>query len=208
MGTRVISRQRECPCGYFGVTEERWVTTATGSTRVARLHDTGVLGLITGVSPVETPPLLSDLDPIPSLASLPPAPDLIPQGDQEVDHEAQAAKKGAPLDYAAAFDEFWGAIRSNRGKGLKSLAFQRWKERGKPAADVLITKWDEYMISLGDTFAMDVCRWIAARGWLEAYDAPPPAARRQLARAAGHSPVTAGKDYSAGLDLFKKGAAT
>lgn len=150
----------------------------------------------------------SDLDPIPHPSSLLPVPDLIPVGDQGVDRAEPAGKKGGPIDYPAAFDEFWGAIRSNRNKGMKSLAFQRWKERGRPPTDVLITKWDEYMVSLGDTFALDVCRWIAARGWLETYDAPPTTARRPLARTAGHSPVTAGKDFSAGLDLFKKGAAT
>lgn len=115
----------------------------------------------------------SDLDPIHPPAYLPPVPDLIPLGDQEVDREVQRDKKAGPIDYPVVFDEFWSAIRSNRSKGLKSLAFQRWKERGRPPAHVLIAKWEEFMQSLGDTFAMDVCRWINARGWLETYEAAP-----------------------------------
>lgn len=48
-------------------------------------------------------------------------------------------------------------------------------------------------------FAWFVTRWNGLRV---------PAQAQSPARAKGNSPVTAGKDYSAGLDLFKKGAAT
>lgn len=103
--------------------------------------------------------------------------------------------------YPAAFDAFWEAITSPRTKGLKSDAHKAWEKKGKPPASVLIPKWNEYLVSLGDTYPKDVCRWVAARGWQEIYE-PAPAQRPMDSR--GRSPVTAGKDYSAGADLFKK----
>jgi len=78
--------------------------------------------------------------------------------------------------YPGEFEVFWLGISSPRNKGMKSEAFEAWRAKGKPGAEVLIAKWNQYLGSLGDTYPKDVCRWIAKRGWLEEY-APAPALR-------------------------------
>lgn len=91
--------------------------------------------------------------------------------------------KKAPVQiaYPEAFTAFWDAAASTRSKGLKSDAFRAWAKQGKPPADRLTAKWGEYLRSLGETFPKDICRWIAARGWEETYEAP--RARPALAQA-------------------------
>jgi hypothetical protein len=85
------------------------------------------------------------------------------------------------MQYPEEFAAFWDAITSPRTKGLKSEALQRWEQRGKPSAPLLVRKWNEYLASLGDTSPKDVCRWIAYRGFEEIYEAAP-AARRPATR--------------------------
>src|SRR6185295_2209499 len=130
---------------------------------------------------------LSDPDPISSGSSLLPDPDLFPKGDQEVDREKAPRSKSSAIVYPPEFSGFWDAIKSNRSKGLKSDALTAWTKRGRPPAAILIVKWEEYLASLGDTYAKDVCRWLAARGWEEIYDPPTQPPRRSGPTAANVS---------------------
>jgi len=57
------------------------------------------------------------------------------------------------------------------------------------------------VVDAGHCFTFFVTRWGALR-------VPPNERPKADARANGHSPVSATKDYTAGMDLFKKKAAT
>ncbi len=110
-------------------------------------------------------PVLSDPDPSGSLS--------LPIRSQGVDRAVVRRKKGEPFAFKPDFLAFWFAIKSNRAKGSKAEAFERWTEEKPPSSAVLIGKWGEYMTSLGETFAVDVCRWLAKRRWEEEYGPAP-----------------------------------
>jgi hypothetical protein len=121
---------------------------------------------------------VSDLDPISFRSSQLPDPDRSKQTKLQVDRAAARVngprrKKGEPFKFTPEFLTFWFAIESNRAKGSKAEAFRRWTEEKSPGAEPLIAKWREFIASLGDTFAPDVCRWIARRGWEEEYESAP-----------------------------------
>jgi hypothetical protein len=119
-------------------------------------------------------PSVSDLDPISFRSSQLPDPDRSKQTKLRVDRaRGLGRKKGEPFKFTPEFLTFWFAIESNRAKGSKAEAFRRWTEEKAPGAAPLIAKWREFMASLGDTFAPDVCRWIARRGWEEEYESAP-----------------------------------
>jgi hypothetical protein len=118
-------------------------------------------------------PVLSVSDPSGSLS--------LPIGSQGVDRvRVSRRKKGEPFKFTPEFLTFWFAIESNRAKGSKAEAFRRWTEEKSPGAEPLIAKWREFMVSLGDTFAPDVCRWIARRGWEEEYESAPARAAKPV----------------------------
>lgn len=75
--------------------------------------------------------------------------------------------------YSQEFEVLWAGIVSNRSKGLKSEAYEAWIAADRPPCIMLLGKWREYIASLGETFAKDVCRWIKKGGHLETYAAAP-----------------------------------
>jgi hypothetical protein len=95
-----------------------------------------------------------------------------PALSQDLGDDRARPAKSAPFVYPAAFEAFWSGITSPRSKGLKSDALRAWSKKGKPAAEILIPKWGEYLSQVGE-YPKDVCRWIAARGWEEEYEAAP-----------------------------------
>jgi len=144
-------------------------TTVIGQAPPQELRETGESGSV------------SDPDPISFRSSQLPDPDRSKQTKLQVDRARGAArKKGEPFKFTPEFLTFWFAIESNRAKGSKAEAFLRWTEEKAPGAAPMIAKWREFMVSLGDTFAPDVCRWIARRGWEQEYErAPTPLRSRQ-----------------------------
>lgn len=116
--------------------------------------------------------VLSDPDPDPSSGK-------VRKSDRA--RGARRGRKAPPTSYAPEFLDFWHAISSPRAKGMKAEAFERWEQRGRPPAALLIRKWNEYLASLGETFPKDVCRWIGWGGYEEDYD-PPPAPQRPPTR--------------------------
>jgi len=93
--------------------------------------------------------------------------------DLSLDHfQGVDPARAKRMPYPAAFTVFWDNIGSTRDKGLKSDALKAWNKHGRPAADLLIAKWSEYLQSLGDTYPKNVSTWLNARGWEETYGSP------------------------------------
>lgn len=114
-----------------------------------------------------------DLTPDPIRSDLTPL--VLSNPDPERAHvSATRRNKRVFREYEKEFDVLWEGIQSNRSKGLKSEAFEAWIKAGKPPAIMILNKWREYVASLGETSAKDVCRWLKWGGHLETYVAAPP----------------------------------
>jgi hypothetical protein len=137
-------------------------TTVIAPSPPQELRETGESRSLSGSDPISSSGPICDPDP--SKKTL-----------QIVDRVEK--KPSGRITYPGEFEVFWLGISSPRNKGMKSEAFEAWRAKGKPGAEVLIAKWNQYLGSLGDTYPKDVCRWIAKRGWLEDYTPAPPARR-------------------------------
>ena len=130
-----------------------------------------------------TPPPPAVVDPPPAVVAVSeggisslflPLPVLADQDPDPPQAKPQPGDRARGKPYAAAFLAFWDAIESPSPMGMKRGAFERWAKVGKPAAELLIAKWNEYLAGLGDTYAMHVARWLGERGWEQSYGPPPP----------------------------------
>jgi hypothetical protein len=83
-------------------------------------------------------------------------------GSSGTDSEPTEPKK---FPYAAEFEKLWTGV--GRGPGNKFPAYEAWKNRGKPTADVVIASWFEWRKTLKwrEGFVPHVATWLNARGW-------------------------------------------
>lgn len=86
------------------------------------------------------------------------------------------------MAYSPHFTVFWDNIGSTRAKGSKAEAQEQWEKQGRPPADALIAKWNEYLVSCGELSPKDVCRWLKFGMHMQEYNAP---IRPLITRAAG-----------------------
>lgn len=182
---------------------------ATSLLEAENKHDSGT---------TQAKPALCDGDlrsnPSPSLSPSSQPPDPFLGSDRESDREGVYWTAGNWLDrfriaWSVKYGAFYGKGTAD-GKATGDLAdalaalssaevAQAQSRSAAMFAEYLASETPD-LTNARHPFSWFVVRWNGLRV---------PAQAQSPARAKGHSPVTAGKDYSAGLDLFKKeGAAT